>query len=303
MNIRAKVFGTKVPEEPILQAKDPKGVVADALNSVPVARQEQRRGNSRVDDRHRLASERVRVTHAGSDHEAELINLSGGGAMVSADFKPLLWDKVELHLGAHGTIECAVLWVRDGRIGLEFAHETRLDCEADEQAQLLREVIARSFPDVQFCEKPEAASKPAEKNQTPTDEQRSAPRHPLIWSGVLHHDFQSTPVRVRNISQIGAMIETKSPVRVGSEPLLDLGDSASISATVEWVVGDQVGLRFHNEFDMQLLAKSQPEMTPVRWVRPAYLDSAGEPDSPWDERWGRLSLGELNEELEGFLKR
>ncbi len=28
-----------------------------------------------------------------------------------------------------------------------------------------------------------------------------------IWSGLLHHDYQSTPIRVRNISTTGAMIE------------------------------------------------------------------------------------------------
>jgi hypothetical protein len=43
-------------------------------------------------------------------------------------------------------------------------------------------------------------------------------------------------------------------------------------------------------------------VTPTHWVRPAYLDKVAA-DSAWDPRWQRLSVGELKNELEGFLKR
>src|SRR5437899_1851038 len=79
------------------------------------------------DDRHRLVGERAQLTHDGNTHEVVLINLSGGGAMIETSIELLIWDRVHLHLGDHGDIECTVRWVRDGRIGLEFAHETRLD--------------------------------------------------------------------------------------------------------------------------------------------------------------------------------
>jgi hypothetical protein len=39
-------------------------------------------------------------------------------------------------------------------------------------------------------------------------------------------------------------------------------------------------------------------------MRPAYLEiSTADTDSPWDPHWKRLTINELNEELEGFLKR
>jgi hypothetical protein len=298
VNIRAQIFGkADGSHDPLLRAKQPRGAKSEELHSVTVPREEGRRGNSRHADRHRLSEERVRITHDGTSHEAELVNLSGGGAMVAAEVAVKLWDRVDLHLGDHGTIECAVRWIRDGRIGLEFAHETRLDCSADDQAVLLREAINRSFPDIEHFDGPEPESKPRS-----TDELRAASRHPLIWSGVLHHDYQSAAVRVRNISATGAMIETAAPVRVGSEPLLELGDSISLSATVEWAVGDQVGVRFHSLFDMSQLARARPEVTPTHWVRPAYLDKV-DAESAWDPRWKRLSVGELKSELEGFLKR
>ena len=297
MNIRAKIYGGGA-EEPLLRAKKPKGAKAEDLHSVAVAREETRRSNSRQSDRHRLVHETVNVTYDGKSYEEELVNLSGGGAMLTASFSPMLWDRVDLHLGEHGTIECAVRWIRDGRIGVEFAHETRLDCSADEQALVLRETIGRSFPDMEF-----AAAQPKHSAESAAAESRRAMRHPLIWSGVLHHDFESTPVRLRNISATGAMVETGAVIEVGSEPLLQLGVDVSVSTRVEWAVGDQIGLSFLSFFDMQQLAQSPPQVAPEEWDRPACLDKAKALGTPWDPRWERLSLNELGQELEGFIKR
>jgi len=42
----------------------------------------------------------------------------------------------------------------------------------------------------------------------------------------------------------------------------------------------------------------------VRWDRPDYLQpGVAAADSPWDEKWDRMSLGELRQSLEGFMKR
>jgi len=299
MNIRAKIFGgaSSKPEGPlVVPAKKPKGAKADVLDSIPVTREETRRGNTRGDDRHRLPDEPVSVTCYGRKAAVRLINLSGGGAMVSGDFQPKLWDRVDLHLGDDGVIECAVRWLKGDRIGLEFAHETRLDCSAGEQAQLLRDVLERSFPDVEF----EATENLPEVIE---DEHRGDRRHPLIWSAVVHHDYQSNPVRLRNISSTGALIECQSPLRVGAEPLLDLGEAGQIFATVAWAVGDQAGLRFQKPFDLADLARAKPQLAPHRWDRPAYLQPGPAADSPWDKEWGRMSLGQLRDELEGFMKR
>jgi hypothetical protein len=301
MNIRAKIYGGGVPEEPLLKAKTPKGAKPDALHSIAVARESRQRADSRAEDRHRLLNERARITHDCRQHEVELINLSGGGAMIAGAIEPLILDRVDLHLGQHGDIECAVRWIREDRIGLEFAHETRLDGSPDEVATVLRNVITRSFPDVEFDD-----SETAERRQPAADDEiRAAPRHPLIWTGVLHHDYQSSPVRVRNISETGAMIETAAPVRVGAQPLLELSEAASVSATVVWAVGDQVGLNFHSPFDMSLLADSRPTIAPVTWTPPPYLEKvAADVAESWeDNHWGRLTLFELRHELEGFLKR
>jgi hypothetical protein len=299
MNIRAMIYGggTSANDESILRDKKPKGAKADALDSVAVAREEARTTDGRFEDRHRLLDETVQVGRGKASREVQLINLSGGGAMICGDLDLKLWDKVELSLGEDGTIECIVRWLRDDRFGLEFAHETRIDCGADEQAAILREVIRRSFPDVEF----DADYQPEPDHSGP--EARTERRHPLVWSGVLHHDYQSTPVRLRNVSETGAMIECPERLMVGSEPLLELGDALSISATVAWVLGDQAGLRFSTPFNLHELARSRPEVAKSNWEAPSYLGNEATNSSPWAEHWGRSSLADLRQDLEGFMKR
>ena len=298
MNIRAKIYGgVQSAEEPLLPVKKPRGAKAAELHTVAVQRESRQRSNSRGEDRHRLTGERAKVTHDGRDYDVELINLSGGGAMICGKLTPMMWDHVNLHLGDHGDIECAVRWIREGRIGLEFAHETQLGWPSDQVATVLRHVIERTFPHIAF-EQAEEAAAPAPKEE-PTDESRSAPRHPLIWNGVLHHDYQSTDIRIRNISETGAMIEIDEKVRVGSEPLLELTDSISLSATVEWTIGDQVGLRFHSPFDMNMLAEVRPSVASASWTPPSYLGSKAEDDNT---HWKRLSVTQLKDELDGFLR-
>jgi len=239
----------------------------------------------------------VKLSRDGTAHDVHLINLSGGGAMVSGPLKLRLWDKAELHLGESGTVECVVRWVRGDRFGLEFAHETRIDCGADEQADVLREVVRRSFPDIEF----EVSADEHPQHKGPED--RADSRHPLVWSGVLHHDYQSTPVRLRNISATGVMIECSAPLRVGSEPLLELSDSLSLSATVAWVMGDQAGLRFHAPFDLHDLVDTRPQVAEAQWEPPTYLATGSSNESPWNDYWKRLSIGELKQHLDGFLGR
>ncbi|NUQ17766.1 MAG: PilZ domain-containing protein [Sphingomonas sp.] len=329
MNIRAKIYGSSKPQEPIFRDKRPKGARPDALDSITVQRGEARRGNSRTEDRHRLSEEIVTITHDGVSHEAQLINVSGGGVMVRGPLELKLWDTIELHFGEHGTIECAVRWMRGDRIGLEFAHETRLDCSSDERASVLRDVIIRSFPDASFEEASDQQSMSpavpveqpgpvvADNSRSSASDHRRAARHPLIWTGTLHLGHWRAAVRVRNISSTGAMIECTESIDVGAEPVLDLGDETSLSGTVQWVVGAQVGLKFHTPFDMRLLARSKPEIAaaaapspPEKWKRPAYLEAGDEKaqaqSDPWDPRWKRLTVRQISHELhelEGFLKR
>lgn len=302
---RSRLFGRGPHKESqLLGAKQSRGADGDTgLHSVAVPREQGRTSNTRDEDRHRLSQEMVEITGAGERRQVELINLSGGGAMISGEsLQPRLWDRLELHLGDGVAIECVVRWIKGDRVGLEFAHETRIDCPPEQRNALLRAVLERNFPGAaQFDESADAPASDAPAEEA-ADEHRSDTRHPLIWSGTLHYDFQSTPVRLRNISTHGALIECSTSLPVGAEPYLEIGEAGSLFATVSWTCGDQVGLRFKEPFDLSALSRAKPQVAPARWVAPDYLRVTGQP-SPWDKHWQRLSLGKLSEELDGFLKR
>lgn len=306
--LRHQILAGEIPERrSLLGTKRTKGANADAgLTSVAISREESRKTHMRDGDRHRLHAEhQVHVKHKRKSYTVQLVNLSGGGAMIAGELEPNLWDKVELHLG-DGKIECAVRWLKGGRIGLEFAHETRLDCSEEARSKLLQAVIDQNFSELEIG-RPErrADDKPAEQhadNENTSDNQRDGRRHPLIWSGVLHYDFATTPVRLRDISESGALIECEAAIPVGAQPLLDLGDAGSIFGTITWAIGDHMGLKFHEPFDMQQLANSRPEVTPPQWEAPEYLKATSATQSPWNEKWERLSVDELRDHLDGFMK-
>lgn len=307
-NFRASLSGRPLQAPELLGTKQPSRAEGDGLDAIPVAREAVRTADHRAIDRHRLASERAIVCFHGSLHPVELVNLSGGGAMVEGSFKPRLWDKVDLNLGENGSIECAVRWIRGERYGLEFAHETQIQAEPEQRDDLLREVLRRSFPDIEagLAPEPETTLELEPATTAGAAERgaarRGSPRHPMIWSGQILFRHDTSPVRLRNISTNGAMVETAIPFPVGAEVYLDLGDAGSLFASISWVHGDQVGLVFAHPYDIANLAKAKPSLTPQRWSKPAYLRDDQADSSPWADRWGRLSVEELKDSLEGFMK-
>ncbi|MEO7786954.1 MAG: PilZ domain-containing protein, partial [Sphingomicrobium sp.] len=265
-----------------------------------VPRDVHRSADHRDSDRHRLIEQTASLVFRGTTQLVELINLSGGGAMVRGNFAPNMWERVELTLGEHGMVECAVRWIRGDRIGLEFAHETQIHGDAATRDAMLLEVIRQSFPD--FVDRnpvPEVVETIIE----PVDAaRRGEPRHPMIWSGHIHFNHDSVPVRLRNISPHGALVESPLAYPAGAEVYLDLGEAGSLFATVSWARGDQVGLSFAQVFDIASLAKSRPELAPQRWSTPQYLRDDQADSSPWSSTWGRLSVDELKTSLEGYLR-
>ncbi|WP_310469224.1 PilZ domain-containing protein [Sphingomonas sp.] len=267
------------------------------LTGIRVTRSEARRGNQRGADRHRLTDEQASVRHGGETYLVELVNLSGGGAMIRGDFTPLLWDRVDLILAAGTELECAVRWLRDDRIGLEFAHETRIDCHDDERDELLLAVVRRSFPDLVVAERP--APDEAESSVNARRERR----HPLIWMGQVHYEHDSAKVRLRNISEHGALIESPTAYPEGAEVLLDLGEAGQHFATVGWTGGGKAGLAFAAPFDLQSLRHARPEIAPARPMITGAPRYTADDENPWAEGWQRLSVEELRDDLEGYLKR
>jgi len=309
-NFRSAILSGKgLRANPVVSDKEGRGAETDDLSSVEIPREEARTHNQRDDDRHRLENESAIARFDGKEHEVELINLSGGGAMIRADFTPRLWERVDLVFAKGAEIECAVLWLRSDRIGLEFAHETRIDCAPEVRDALLLDVIHRSFPDATIASAKGAPSgkRAASKNDDDdsiANSRRVERRHPLIWSGEIFYNHNRERVRLRNISEHGALIEAPVSYPQDAELLLDMGDAGQIFATVGWACGDKTGLKFAQPFDLKLLGSVKPEVAPSMMTRPGPAGRlSADKDNPWAEGWGRQSVDELREDLEGYLKR
>lgn len=295
------------PSGPSMPAKKRSGASEEkGLGSIPVAREEVRSVNHRDDDRHRLQAEQAVIQVGRKSHEVELINLSDGGAMIRTDASLTMWQKLFLVLGDCDPVEAAVRWIRGDRIGLEFAHETQVGGDEAKRNAMLLEVLKRSFPD---AGKPKPTAKtspvaPPKPKAAPTGAQRRTDlRHPLIWWGEIHFSHESSRVRLRNISESGALVDSDVAFPPDAEVLLDLGGAGQHFATVTWSRGDQVGLSFVSPFNIALLAKVKPEVTTHKWDRPSYLEEASRDQTDSANRWGSASLPELRDDLEGFLKR
>lgn len=293
---------------PVMPAKQSKRALgADGLTALPVPRAECRSHNERGEGREPLTAEEARLIVGRRNYVVDLLNLSGGGAMIRTNVPLALWKKVHLELGEGGSVECVVRWLRDDRVGLEFAHETHIGGDAAKRDAMLLETIERNFPEA-VEEGSRADAQPQTAGTGLSDaageaQRRAALRHPLIWTGEIHFDHESTRVRLRNISETGAMVDSSKSFAEGSEVLLDLAGGGQHFAVVTWSRGDQLGLRFQRPFDIACLARAEPEVAPQKWTRPPYLKAGQDTDSPWAEPWERLSLSELRSTLDGFLKR
>ena len=306
---KAILTGKGLKGDPVVQQKHKRGAAEDDLSSVDVPRGEERSQNHREDDRHRLNREVVTVRFDREEYQAELVNLSGGGAMIRADFAPRLWQRVDLIFDEGSEIECAVRWLRDDRVGLEFAHETHIDCEPELRDKLLLDVIRRSFADDVTIKtaKPDLGpiitTTGSRDDDSVANSRRVERRHPLVWMGQIFYNHDSEKVRLRNISARGALIESPISYPLGAEIYLDLDDAGQHFATVSWTFGDKIGLKFKHPFDLRILGKSKPQVTPSMLIRPGPAPATHEQDNPWAEGWNRQSINELRDDLEGFLKR
>ena len=145
---REKLLGGKKVEAPLLRTKAPRAeqplAEDESFAELSIPREAARVANHRDSDRHRLENETVEIVHDGRTRQVTLVNLSGGGAMIEGGDDLRLWDRVELKLGDWNRVEAAVRWIKNGRIGLEFAHETRIETDTEQLAQMLQAVLERA---------------------------------------------------------------------------------------------------------------------------------------------------------------
>jgi hypothetical protein len=272
-----------------LQGRGPK-LIADkpaarhgaemALAVDMIRRAESRLNDNRSEGRQRLEAEEILLETDCGIIPLKLINLSQGGAMLEGDFQLTLFSHVVLLLPGNHRLQCVVRWLKKDRAGVEFETGTGVQLDAPDRRELVRSLIAKTFPDFDLAQ----LQSPARQVGAPD----RAPREALTWIASLLHDHESTPVRLRNISSSGALVELRRHIPQNSDVVLDLGQAGCIHSVVVWAFGDQIGLRFDSPFDLRLLVQAMPKASTGPEGESVDLD--------------QLSQAELQSFLEGYLK-
>jgi EAL domain-containing protein (putative c-di-GMP-specific phosphodiesterase class I) len=123
-----------------------------------------------------------------------------------------------------------------------------------------------------------AESKPIDAKEAAL---RRPPRHSLIRRATLHAGTEQWPVRLRNISAGGAMVESKRQLAVGQRVELDLGDQVRLLATVRWSHDERLGVQFTDAFDLARFGRVKRDVPEVRMLTPEYLqESPAVPSAP-----------------------
>ena len=102
-------------------------------------------------------------------------------------------------------------------------------------------------------------------------------RHRLIRTGSLKIGDDLVPVRLRNISEGGAMVECDRPVAAGAAVALDLDAAGILAAEVRWCQRGQIGLSFERRFPLGRLARANRRAATDKMLQPDYLQPKAAP--------------------------
>jgi len=249
-----------------------------SLTALSIPRTETRTYNQRSEDRHLNLADRAEVRFRKRAYEVAVVNVSRHGAMIEAPIEPRIGERMQIRFEGLNRTDCTVRWIRGGRMGLEFAQETAVIAP-----QAVKDLIV-------------AGRRQGERPALPEEKHNRAPRQSLLWKAVLHWDHGTFKVRIRNISAEGAMLEGAGELPPESGIVLDLGEGGTVSGHVRWARSGQFGVRFDERFDMhRLVRQSEPHEAVPAMVKPAYLESELQADSPWAAAWDKFRPEDLEE--------
>jgi hypothetical protein len=290
--IRSTILSNDGHRSPVASKGKAKSEPFGGLTRIAIKREETRITNQRLEDRHLGLVEKATIVFRRRKREVDVVNVSSRGAMLETDIEPRIGEGLEILFTSEAKTRCAVRWIRGRRIGVEFVNET-IFWEAGTGSPVFR--YAPHAANETAADEAEPTHDAAEHQLAERQPVDRSPRQRLLRSGTLYWGGVSIPVRLRNISTGGARIDAQRPLAPGAEVELDLGDNGFQLAEVRWSKEGQIGLRFAAEFDLDSLAPAQEagsvELPEV--LKPAYLETEMQPDSPWAARFERLSVTQL----------
>jgi len=262
------------PRSTLLAKRAPRRKPADegaSLAALAIPRAETRTCNQRREDRHLNLADRAELRFRNRKYEVAVVNVSRHGAMIEAAVEPRIGERMQISFDGCNRTDCTVRWIRGRRIGLEFARETEVIASA-----AVKELVV--------------SGRRAGEEPTPEPRPQRPPRQSLLWKAVLHWDHGTLQVRVRNISAEGAMLEGTGELPADTGVVLDLADGGAVPGIVRWARGGQIGVRFDRRFDVRRLVRHEaPARECPTLVKPQYLESELDPDSPWAGAWDKFT--------------
>lgn len=250
-----------------------------SLAGISVRREEHRRNDQRREGRQVNVIDQAVIVHQRRSYEVSVLNVSSRGAMIQSDLVPRIGARIEIRFADCNRTQCFVRWIRGGRIGLEFDRETLVIGPSETEERYISGRRLGEFPTLEI----KAAR---------------APRQCLMLRAELHWPQGSMSVKLRNISADGAMLQASQDLHEHAEVVLEIPEVAAIAGRVRWCRSKQIGVRFDNVFDLCDLTHPEPEAKMDRpekldYLKPDYLRSETDPDSPWASRKRPLTPEDL----------
>jgi hypothetical protein len=85
-------------------------------------------------------------------------------------------------------------------------------------------------------------------------------------------DGEVTEIRLRNISAMGALVESPKSVSPGTAITIDIVGVGPVLGSVRWAQSGKFGIRFTDGFDLARLAPKKVRGNEVTMMRPWYID-------------------------------
>ena len=102
------------------------------------------------------------------------------------------------------------------------------------------------------------------------------PRQRLMRRAIASINGQPTEIRLRNMSAMGALVESDSVVTPGEMMTLDIVGVGPVVGTVRWAQAGKFGLQFTEHFDLARLAPKVEKRTSPTMLTPWYVSQQNE---------------------------
>ncbi|HEY8591611.1 MAG TPA: EAL domain-containing protein [Sphingomicrobium sp.] len=152
--------------------------------------------------------------------------------------------------------------------------------ETHDDLQLIRELGVSMVQGYIFGKPTEAATARELANSATVEADGFAcsrePRHRLMRRAVTCIDGLTVEVKLRNISSMGALVETPAAVAPGTELAIDIVGVGPVRGVVRWSQAGKFGVQFGQQFDLARLAPKKEKRSEVTMLRPWYVDQQRE---------------------------